>query len=84
MTGMPFIGAIFFAVGVLIAVFHRSVGIAFCKIGKYMWKNNPLGISPDYTDKFYDERKAPRIMFLMGVVLAVEGVIFWFFPKFIQ
>lgn len=77
-------GTIFFVVGLLMAVFHRAVGIGFCKIGKRTWKDNPLGISTDFTDKMYDERKTPRIALLMGVIFMLEGIFFWLLPRFIK
>lgn len=84
MEEMPMIGTIFLVVGILMAIFRRAIGVAFCKLGKQTWKNNPFGIPAEYTDRLYDERKAPGIMLLMGVVFAAEGFLFWFLPTIVK
>jgi hypothetical protein len=34
--------------------------------------------------KLYDEKKAPRIMLLLGIVFAVQVIALWFLPRFTQ
>jgi hypothetical protein len=84
---MPIIGVIFFALGVLMAVFHRPVGIGFCRLGKSIWSKTDVPIARDMAKemiKLYDEKKAPRIMLLLGIVFAVQGIALWFLPRFTQ
>ena len=89
MNEMPIIGTIFFVGGILMAVFHRAVGVGFCRLGKRIWSNTDKypslvkSMAPDMI-KLYDEAKAPRIMLLLGIAFAVEGVVFWFLPRFVR
>ena len=82
MDDMPIAGTIFVIIGVLMMVFHRAIGTGFCRVGKHVWKNreNPLGMSQDMIERMYDEKRAPRIMLFLGVVMVVQGVFFCFFP----
>jgi len=71
------LGTIFCALGVLMATFHRPLGVGFCKVGKRIWRGNPFRVSR----RFYDEKGAPWVMLFLGVVFALEGVVFWFLPS---
>ena len=74
-------------VGLLFIVFPKSIGIAFCRIGKWTWKGHEDDLagktrqemrralpafSPDY-----DEKKAPKIFRFLGVVLLMQAVVFF-------
>jgi len=81
MSKMHIVGTIFFALGILMAVFSRPFGIGFCKIGKLIWKDNPFKVPSRFTDIIYDEKRVPRIMLFLGIVFALQGVLFWFLPR---
>ena len=72
------VGTIFCVLGILMATFHRPFGIGFCKFGRRIWKDNPLGVPSRFTDFIYDEKQGPRIMLFLGIVFAVQGIVFWF------
>ena len=85
MNDIRIMGAIFFVVGILMAVFHRAVGIGFCRMGKRIWGNTSSfakNRAPDMI-KLYDEAKVPRTMLILGIVFAAEGVVFLVLSKFI-
>ncbi|MCX6997943.1 MAG: hypothetical protein NTV49_12865 [Kiritimatiellaeota bacterium] len=85
MNEIRIMGAIFFAGGILMAVFHRAVGIGFCRMGKTIWsRTSPFAksLAPDMI-KLYDEAKAPRTMLILGIVFAAEGVVFWVLSEWI-
>ena len=87
MDEKPIIGAIFFVLGILMAAFHRRLGVGFCKIGKSISRTTSVMLDDSITKdmvegmgEIYDEAKAPRIMRLLGISFVVQGVVFWFLP----
>lgn len=82
MSGMAIIGLISFVVGILLAIFPRPVGIAFCRLGKWLMRSKPFWINESQAqgfermrDRVYNERTAPRTMLFLGIVFAVQGVV---------
>ena len=51
----------------------KQVGLAFCCLGKTIWRVSTFGL----TDMrwFYPEDKAPRIMRMLGIMLILAGII---------
>ena len=83
MERMLYVGVAFIVIGVAMAVFNRPIGVGFCRIGRHMWKNNnPFGTSSDF-DVLFDEKKVPKAMLFLGIVFAIEGVVFCFLPSMI-
>jgi hypothetical protein len=80
MSEMHVVSIVFFVLGILMAAFCRPLGIGFCKVGKRIWKDNALGVPSRFTDFIYDEKGAARIMLFLGIVFAVQGVVFWLLP----
>ena len=81
MSEMHLVSTVFFVLGILMAAFHHPFGIGLCKIGKRIWKDNSLGVPSRFTDFIYDEKQGPRIMLFLGVVFAVQGVVFRSLPS---
>ena len=73
-------GIVSIVVGILMTIFNQAIGIAFCKIGKASWdsaKDNPNDFvrgRAKGSDAYYDEKSAPRIMRLLGVVFVIQGL----------
>ena len=67
-------GILFIIIGVLISVFRKPVGAAFCRFGKQSWKNSPFGLSKSI-EATYDEKKAPWVFLVIGLVLVVIGIL---------
>lgn len=61
-------------------IFNKPIGINFCKIGKLIFnlkinkKISPFG--NEIIEYIYDEKKAPRIMKIMGIVTLIQGFLF--------
>jgi len=65
--------------GTIMTIFRRAVGIGFCKIGKRIWDNTDFALSSDMIEdiaKTYDEQKAPKAFLIIGIVFALQGVVF--------
>ena len=74
-------GIVSIVAGILMTIFNQSIGVGFCKIGKAIWesaKDSPnelvRGMAKD-SDACYDEKSAPRIVRLLGVVFVIQGII---------
>lgn len=54
--------------------FPVQLGIAFCRIGKFIWRTSTFGL----TDMrwFYPEDKAPRMMKITGICLILGSLLF--------
>jgi hypothetical protein len=61
-------------VGAIMLIFAKPVGVAFCKLGKALWKAMTFGM----TDLafLYREDKAPMTMRLIGGAFIVFGIMF--------
>jgi hypothetical protein len=59
--------------GILCLIFQRPIGIAFCRLGKGIWKVSTFG----FTDMrwFYPEDKAPGIFRIFGIALVLFGMV---------
>jgi len=74
------VGCGFIPIGILLIIFNKPIGINFCKIGKSIFnlktskRINPFGTK--ITEYVYDEKKAPRIMKFIGIVIIVQGGLF--------
>lgn len=85
MNNFQIIGMILFALGILMTVFHRPIGIGFCRLGKRVWSKTDLPIAEDAVKSgAYDEAKVPRIMLFLGIINVIDGVVLWFLPRLIQ
>jgi len=64
-------------VGILLVVFHRALGIGFCKIGKRMDRQRPplLRSSEEELNRCYPEEKMPGHVRLMGYGFIVGGCV---------
>ena len=71
------VGTILMVVGLLCALFRKTVGIAFCRFGKKSWENSPFGLSKAI-ESTYDEKFAPWFFLFLGVVLIAMGVLCFF------
>lgn len=65
---------VFIVLGVLCLRFPKQLGIAFCRVGKLIWRIGTLGL----TDMrwFYPEDKAPRMMKIAGICLILGSLLF--------
>jgi len=70
------VGLAFVVVGAAMALFNRPLGVGFCRVGKRVWRNSPIDPGQRALDRIYDERRAPRVMRLLGIVLILQGVFF--------
>ena len=75
---------IFVIVGITMAIYHQALGAGFAKLGKHAWKNNPFGMPEELTDEVYDDKKTPRIMLFLGIVIALQGIAFWYLPQLMK
>ena len=73
-------GIVSIVVGILMTIFNKAIGVGFCKIGKASWdsaKDSPndfvRGMAKG-SDAYYDEKSAPRIIRLLGVVFVIQGI----------
>jgi hypothetical protein len=67
--------------GILMTMFNQAIGVGFCKMGKASWdsaKDSPndfvRGMARG-SDAYYDEKSAPRIIRLLGVVFVIQGLL---------
>ena len=74
---LHYMGIALVAIGLVTTVFARPFGVGFCRLGKRIWRGNPFGMAvQEEVDRIYDERKAPRIMRILGIVNLVQGAAF--------
>jgi hypothetical protein len=76
MATLGYVGIVFLVVGLVMTVFARPLGVAFCRIGKLAWKGNRIGVPSDEVDRLYDDSKAPKVFRLLGIVNLVQGAVF--------
>ena len=70
--------------GIIMVIFNKPVGIAFCKIGKHVHQSNPIKEMRQLTDKIYDENKGPKNCLMLGIVFIIQGLIFFFAGPYIM
>ena len=73
----PAISITFIVLGTIIIILNKFFGKKFSKFGKSIWNNAP-NIHKELMPKFlveyvYDEKKAPKIMVILGVVFIIQG-----------
>ena len=59
------IPAVLLCAGILFLIYPRQIGVAFCRLGKAIWRASTFGL----TDMrwFYPEEKAPKIFRMLGI-----------------
>lgn len=74
MTEFLIFSPILLIAGVLCLKYPRQIGIAFCRLGKAIWRVGTFGI----TDMafFYPEAKAPRVFKTAGIMLIIFSIPF--------
>jgi hypothetical protein len=75
MRAFAVVGALFVASGILLLVFPRALGTAFCRAGKATSRSGRNLIFRAVAGQIYDESTAPRKMRVMGWVVLVEGLV---------
>ena len=73
-----FIGAITLLVGLVMIGFRQVVGVAFCRMGRWIWA--PFEDVPGLDamiERVYDEQRAPRIFLMLGIVNVAQSPIFF-------
>lgn len=79
-------GLVNITLGLLMVIFRRPFGVAFCRMGKWCWKGAPFEVfSKQRIEKMYDEAAAPNRFFILGgataacgLVLSILGLVFGF------
>ena len=74
MDHLVYVGIVFLLVGLVMTAFSKTIGIWFCRLGKASWKHAPSYLLPHDVDYVYNEKDAPRIMRILGVVFMLQGL----------
>jgi len=60
--------------GLIMVIFAKPFGIAFCRVGKANWRMLTFGMTD--MGRFYNEQRAPLTMRLVGAAFLIFGIIF--------
>ena len=82
MDHLVYVGIVFLVVGLVMTAFSKTIGIWFCRLGTASWKDAPISsaaqklrrLLPHDVDYVYNEKDAPRIMRILGVVFMLQGL----------
>lgn len=76
MHALVFLGAGSVLVGLVMVMLRHPVSTVFCRLGKFVFFIfRPIKPINDLVNFVYDEKKAPKIFILLGLVFLMQGVV---------